>query len=78
MPSTYDEKQYDEVADGYDRVIRGLPVRELMDYNHHRIIGDVRDKSILDLACGNGLYTQRFKRRGASRVVGVNLSSELI
>lgn len=70
--------QYDEIARAYDRLIGGLPVRQLIEYTYRRLIGDVRGKSVLDLACGNGFYTRIFKEQGASRVLGVDLSAELI
>jgi ubiquinone/menaquinone biosynthesis C-methylase UbiE len=42
------------------------------------LLGDVRGKSILDLACGEGYYSRIFKSLGARRVVGVDLSSKMI
>src|SRR5262245_37176102 len=70
--------QYDEIARTYDRMIGELPVRQLIEYTYRRLIGDVSGKSVLDLACGNGFYTRIFKEQGASRVLGVDLSAELI
>jgi toxoflavin synthase len=35
-------------------------------------------KSVLDLACGEGFYTRFIKRRGAARVVGVDISQGMI
>lgn len=70
--------QYDEIARAYDRMIGDLPVRQYIEYTYRRLIGDVRGKSVLDLACGNGFYTRIFKEQGASRVLGVDLSAELI
>lgn len=70
--------QYDEIARAYDRMIGDLPVRQVIEYTYRRLIGDVRGKSVLDLACGNGFYTRIFKDQGAARVLGVDLSAELI
>lgn len=70
--------QYDTIAQQYDRIIGDLPVRQLLEYTYRNRIGDVSGKSVLDLACGNGFYTRKFKQQGASRVVGVDLSPELI
>ncbi len=42
------------------------------------LIGDPREMSILDLACGEGFYTRTIRHRGAARVVGVDLSEKMI
>ncbi|MEQ8857425.1 MAG: methyltransferase domain-containing protein [Pseudomonadales bacterium] len=41
-------------------------------------LGDLRGRSLLDLACGDGFYTRRFRRLGAAPVTGVDLSPEAI
>lgn len=43
-----------------------------------RTLGDLRGKSLLDLACGDGFYTRKFRRAGADPVVGVDLSQAQI
>src|SRR3712207_9011690 len=35
-------------------------------------------RSILDLACGTGIYSRLLKQRGAARVVAVDLAPEMI
>ena len=40
--------------------------------------GDVTDKKILDVGCGSGVYSVDFARRGARRVVGVDLSNNML
>src|SRR5262249_37320591 len=42
------------------------------------LVGDLAGKSVLDLACGEGYYTRMLRQRGASRVVGVDLSEGMI
>ena len=42
------------------------------------LAGDVRDQRILDLACGEGFYTRRLKAAGAARVLGIDVSAEMI
>ena len=44
-----------------------------------RTLGDVRGKSLLDLACGDGFYTRRFRSEcGADPVLGIDLSTKQI
>jgi len=38
----------------------------------------VRGKSILDLACGDGHYCRPLKRSGATKIVGVDISSKML
>ncbi|MER6456150.1 class I SAM-dependent methyltransferase [Streptomyces sp900105245] len=42
------------------------------------MVGDVRGRSVLDVACGTGFYSREFQRRGASDVLGVDISAEMI
>ena len=47
-------------------------------YSLLKLLGEVRGKSVLDLACGEGFYSRLVRARGAARVVGVDLSSGTI
>ena len=70
--------QYDAIADQYRRS-KSSPLRSYIEaYTFLQLIGDVRGKSVLDLACGEGFYSRRLKALGAERVVGVDISSEMI
>ncbi len=40
--------------------------------------GDVADKNILDVGCGSGVYSVDFARRGARRVLGIDLSDNML
>ncbi len=70
------EARYDAVADFYEQFAPDAyddpPMAALL-----RLIGDVRDQSLLDLACGHGRLARELARRGG-RVVGVDLSKALI
>ena len=70
--------QYDEIAEQY-RHSTESPIRTYIEsYSLLRLVGDVRGKSVLDLGCGDGFYTRRLKALGATRVVGVDISSAMI
>jgi len=40
--------------------------------------GDLTGKTVLDVGCGSGVYAADFARRGARRVVGVDLSAGML
>ncbi|WP_204106306.1 MULTISPECIES: class I SAM-dependent methyltransferase [Spirulina sp. CCY15215] len=69
---------YDRIAELYVKT-QDLPYRpHIEEYTYWQIIEDIAGLSVLDLACGDGLYTRQFKEKGASRVVGVDISSKMI
>jgi len=70
--------EYDPLAAAYQKS-KLLPFRVYSEIpNHLESLGDIRDRNVLDLACGDGFYTRLIRRAGAARVVGVDLSSEMI
>lgn len=74
-------KQYDDVAARFEEGMARMAVyhRHCQDPVIFRTLGDVRGKALLDLACGNGFYTRRFRKEcGADPVVGVDLAPMLI
>ncbi|MGH9204241.1 MAG: class I SAM-dependent methyltransferase, partial [Vicinamibacterales bacterium] len=72
--------QYDaDIVALYDRSFTELPLRRYVELpSVYQILGDVTGLSILDLACGTGYYAKELRRRGAARVVGVDLSEAMI
>jgi len=48
--------------------------RALIDPTLLAVLGSVRGCRVLDVACGNGYLTRRFRRQGATRAVGVDAS----
>jgi SAM-dependent methyltransferase len=70
---------YDRFADDYDRTFDLAPVRAFVEApSMFGLLGDVHDQAWLDLACGTGPYTRALKKRGARRVVGVDISAEML
>lgn len=69
---------YDTIAEQY-RDSKLLPFRHAIErYTVFQLLGDLRGKTVLDLACGEGVYARQFLRAGASEVTGVDVSSEMI
>jgi toxoflavin synthase len=77
---TYSEiaQEYDEIAHEY-RDSKLLPFRDFAEsFSLFRLIGKLEGRTVLDLACGEGHYTRRLKQAGAARVLGVDISPEMI
>lgn len=70
--------QYDAIAEQY-RKSKQAPLRRYVEaFTFMSLVGDVRGKRVLDLACGEGFYTRRLQAAGADRVVGVDVSGNMI
>lgn len=69
---------YDSIAEEYVQTEQNPNNSYVIRPNFDRFLGNVSGKSVLDLACGNGRYTRRIKNAGASRVVGIDISPEMI
>lgn len=69
---------YDSIAQEYKQS-KELPIRlHIETYMYFNMLGDLTGKSILDLACGEGFYSRKFKQKGASLVVGVDISEKMV
>ena len=56
-----------------------LPFRRYVEmHSYFEMLGKIDGFSVLDLACGEGFYTRRVQRRGAGKVVGVDISEGMI
>ncbi|CDG22037.1 conserved protein of unknown function [Xenorhabdus poinarii G6] len=51
----------------------GVEIRTFLN-----LAGDITGKSVLDLACGYGLFSREFKNRGAANVIGIDISDNMI
>jgi len=74
----HDVAEYDAIADEY-AASKLLPWRVHVEQpTLFGLVGDVTGRSVLDLACGDGIYARMLADRGASRVHGVDLSAGMI
>jgi SAM-dependent methyltransferase len=72
-------KQYDQIAEKYQEATK----RELREYAYvyswKKLIGNsFSGKTVLDLACGEGVSSRLCRELGARKVVGIDQSKELI
>ena len=69
---------YDAIAERY-RDSKRLPFCHSVErYTLVELLGDLRGRTVLDLACGNGVYARLCKRSGAAAATGVDISKQMI
>ena len=57
--------QYDAIATAYQRS-KQSPIRRYVEsYSFFQMLGDVHGQAVLDLACGEGFYSQRISPSAA-------------
>jgi SAM-dependent methyltransferase len=70
---------YRTIADHYDQSFIWLPYRKpIEERSILKALGPLEGRSVLELATGTGHYSRAVKRRGASRVVGVDISADMV
>ena len=72
------EEQWDKIGRKYDDYSRTATLKKAERYSIARMVGDLHGERALDLACGTGFHTRRLKQLGAGKVVGVDISPEMI
>jgi SAM-dependent methyltransferase len=69
---------YNTIAEDF-RKASEHPIKQYIEsYSFLQQLGDVRGKSVLDLACGEGHYTRLVKQQGATYVIGLDISKAMI
>ncbi|WP_411104155.1 class I SAM-dependent methyltransferase [Streptomyces sp. cmx-4-9] len=69
---------YDEIGEAFEG-FKTLPLARYAEVpGFLALVGDVNGRSVLDLASGTGFYSREFKRRGASQVLGVDISPAMV
>src|SRR5437868_5425999 len=69
---------YDLIAGQYKKAKRQSWRMYVEHFTLFELLGDLRGKAVLDLACGEGFFTRYLRQAGARRVVGVDLSQRMI
>jgi SAM-dependent methyltransferase len=72
--------QYDQIADLYVAISDAtMLIRAHVEQpTVLTALGSIAGRSILDVACGTGMYSRLLKQRGAARVVAVDIAPEMI
>jgi SAM-dependent methyltransferase len=70
--------QYDVLAKITEATAEAPLRKYFEEFTFLKNLGDVTGCSVLDVACGTGLYSRRIKQRGANRVVGLDSSEGMI
>ncbi|MCC8382018.1 class I SAM-dependent methyltransferase [Xenorhabdus sp. PB30.3] len=73
-----EQASYDAIGEHYERFSNTVAQRQSELQDILRMAGDIQGKSVLDLACGYGYFGREFYRRGASKIVGVDISEKMI
>jgi toxoflavin synthase len=69
---------YDHIAQEYKRS-KQVPWRfHIEHFTFFELLGDLSGRSVLDLACGEGYYSRSIREKGAKRVLGVDVSNQMI
>jgi SAM-dependent methyltransferase len=76
---------FSHVADEYDRLgakyqeSKRMPWRRFVEeHTMFDLLPDLAGRSVVDLACGEGVYSRKLVQAGAARVVGVDISPEMV
>lgn len=69
--------QYDQIAEQY-KESKQMESYRITSHTMSHWLGDITGRSVLDLACGEGYGTRAVKQMGAGRVVGVDVSEQMI
>ncbi len=73
LADEYSEK----TADKYSEMRSDIASHEKPTHEILRTIG-IRNKTILDFGCGDGVYSKRFAEKGAKNVIGIDNSRAMI
>ena len=70
--------QYDDIGRFYEEYAENAALKRAEAYTVYKSLGEIKGKTILDVACGFGFYTRKLREFGARKAVGVDVSREMI
>ena len=72
----YDDEEFFK---GYSELREGISANDLIEIpQFFDLIGDVKDKTILDIGCGAGGHDRKLIELGAKSVLGIDISTKII
>ena len=72
----YDDEEFFK---GYSELREGISANDLIEIpQFFDLIGDVKDKTILDIGCGAGGHDRRLIELGAKSVLGIDISTKML
>ena len=75
---SYSRKRIDDIKTGYSQWALDYAIEfELEEQMLAPLLGDLRDKTILDFGCGTGRYSLKFAKAGA-KVTGIDITPEML
>ena len=70
--------QYDHIGASFNK-LRTHPAARLIDHNLQAAVAPyIKDASVLDLACGTGIFSNALLSWGASQVLGIDISGAMV
>ena len=73
------KSEYDDIAKQYsENNEKSIGANYLWYHTFFQVLGDVKNISVLDLACGDGYLARNIKLKGASEVFGIDLSKKML
>ena len=71
-------KQYNKISGDYSKYVNIDPSKQYVHYSEAlRLLGNLKGKIILDVGCGNGIFTRTLARKGA-KVIAYDISKKQI
>jgi len=69
--------QYDSISEEYSQMLN--PTKKYVTLpSFQKITPNVKNKSVLDLGCGDGFFTRLLAKQKPSEIIGIDISKELI
>ena len=80
--NTYESfDQYEDIGDKYNKAKQVEWRKVLEEYTLFEVLlkdFDIKDKTVLDFACGDGHYSRRYAKKGCGKITAIDQSSEMI
>ena len=70
--------QYNQIGEKYSQIKKQHWRKCIEEFTLNQLIGHLENKTILDLACGDGHYAKKFYQQNPLKIVGVDISEEMI